>query len=118
MMTVNNKLPSFQRSLYSVADDALREAGRDTLIKAKDKAPYKKGGLRSNSIVEKVKQAHYRVSFWIEYARYQEFGGDAKHHIRNYTSSNTGKHFLKNAGDEMTNKIPALIKKHGQRAKA
>jgi len=117
-VTVNDKMPQFKRSLYNVLDDAIREAGRDTLIKAKNNAPFAKGDLRKNSIVDKVVPLKYRVSFWIEYARYQEFGGDSKHTIRKYTTGGTGKHYLKRAGDEEAKKLTMTIKKHTQRARA
>lgn len=117
-VTVQDKMPQFKRSLYSVLDDAIREAGRDTLIKAKNKAPYAKGGLRSNSVVDKVVPLKYRVSFWIEYARFQEFGGDSNRTVKKYTTGGTGKHFLRNAGDEESKKLPMTFKKHAQRARA
>ena len=116
-MIVKDKMPQFKRSLYSVLDDAFREAARDTLIKAKDKAPFKDGGLRGESDVSKPSNLHYRVSFWVEYARFQEFGGDSKRQVKNYTTGGTGKHFLKNAGDEQAKKLNMVIRKHTQRAR-
>jgi len=117
-VTVEDKMPQFKRSLYSVLDDAVREAGRDTLIKAKGNAPFKDGGLRANSIVDKVVPMRYRVSFWIEYARFQEFGGDSKRTVTRYTTGGTGKHFLKRAGDEESKKLQITFRKHIQRARA
>lgn len=115
---ITNKLPSFARSLYNVLDDALKEAAKDTLINAKSKAPFDKGGLRSESEIENVKPLHKRVSFWKEYARFQEFGGDSKRRVRNYSHSGTGKHFLKKAGDEQSKKLTRTLKKHAGRARA
>lgn len=117
MIFVNDKLPAFKRSLYNVLDDAFKEAARDVLINAKTKAPFDKGGLRSDVEVKKVLPLHYRISFWKEYARFQEFGGDSKRKVKNYKTSGTGKGFLKTAGDEQAKKLDMTIRKHAQRAR-
>lgn len=115
---VKDKMPQFKRSLYGVLDDAFREAARDTLIRAKSRAPHDKGGLRSDTEVKRIKQHHWRVSFWKEYARFQEFGGDSKRRVRNYSTSGTGKKYLKTSGDEEAKKLTMTIKKHSVRARA
>lgn len=114
---VNNRLPSFKRSLYGVLADALREAAGDTLRSARTKAPFKKGQLRVNSEVKQLMPHWQRVSFWIEYARFQEFGGDSKRRLRNYTTSGTGAGFLRGAGDEQLRKARGTFKKHAQRTR-
>lgn len=118
MIRVVDKMPSFKRSLYSVMDDAVKEAARDTLIVAKSKAPYQKGGLRSATEITSPRPLVKRVSFWEEYARFQEFGGDAKRRVRNYTTSGTGAHFLRNAGDQQSKKLHMTFRKHAARARA
>ena len=115
---VKDRLPQFRNSLYNVLDDAIGEAARDTLIDAKNKAPYKDGGLRRESDTKQIKKMHHRVSFWAEYARFQEFGGDARRRVRNYTTSGTGKAYLKNAGDKNSKKLVMTLRKHAWRAKA
>jgi hypothetical protein len=114
---VNDKLPVFKSRLYAVMDDALKEAGRDGLIKAKTYAPFDKGGLRGESEVRKISVMRWRISFWKEYARFQEFGGDSKRRVRNYSTSGTGKAYLKRAGDEQANKITTKFRKHAMRAR-
>jgi len=118
MRIVNNKLPQFERSLFNVLDDAFREAARDTLINAKNKAPYDKGGLRGETEAKRISPLHHRVSFWIEYARFQEFGGDSKRTVKNYKWPGVGKGFLKSAGDEQAKKLVMTIRKHTPRARA
>lgn len=118
MTIINDKLPSFTRSLYNVLDDALREGARDTLISAKNKAPFSKGNLRAESEVKKNVSLSWRISFWMEYARFQEFGGDSKRRVRKYSHSGTGAHFLKDSGDEQAEKLNMTIRKHAQRARA
>jgi hypothetical protein len=117
LVKVVDKLPSFSRSAYEVLNDALKEGGRDILINARTRAPYDKGGLRADSIVESVGILKQRVSFWKEYARYQEFGGDSKRRVRHYSTSGTGAHYLKTAGDIQRDKMNAVFKKHAGRAR-
>jgi len=115
---VKDKLPQYKRSLYSVLDDALRDGSKDILINAKNKAPFAKGALRSNSNNNQAGRLKWRVSFWVEYARFQEFGGNNKRVVNNYTTPGTGKAYLKTAGDNQVVKIASSFKKHAQRARA
>lgn len=116
---VVNKMPAFKRSLYNVLGDAMREAARDIVVVSRNRAPYDKGGLRNepDPIVKKG-DLHYWVQYTAKYARFQEFGGDGKRTVRNYTTSGTGKRFLKTAGDEQTAKLKMTIRKHTARARA
>ena len=117
-VVVIDKLPKFRLSAKKVLGDALREAGTDVLINTKERAPFKKGGLRGESHVKPIHPLLYRVSFWMEYARFQEFGGDSKRRVRKYTTSGTGKHYLKSSGDEAVDKLNLTFAKHGRRARA
>lgn len=118
MMKVDDRMPIFKVSATQVMDDAVREGARDTLIKAVQKAPLDKGSLRADTQIKRMSDIVYRVSFFAEYARYQEFGGDGKRTVRNYTTPGTGKHYLKNAGDEVSERLIMMFKKHGARARA
>ncbi len=113
-----DKLPMFSVSAKRVLDDALREGARDTLIAAKTKAPFKAGQLRGDTEVKAVGKLTWRVSFFKEYARFQEFGGDGKRTVRNYSASGTGKAYLKSSGDEQARRINMIFMKHGKRARA
>lgn len=115
---VTDHLPEYKRSLYNVLDDALRSGARDIHIKAKERAPYRKGGLRSNSIFNSPKPLTWRISFWIEYARYQEFGGDGRRVVRRYTTPGTGAHYLQRSGDEVKDKLAGTLRMHATRARA
>jgi len=117
-ITFKDRMPQFKRSLYNVLDDALAEAAKDTLIDAKNSAPFKKGGLRRDSVVSQVAKLRHRVSFNVEYARFQELGGDNKRTVRNYTTSGTGKSFLKSAGDKQIANLKVTMRKHASRARA
>lgn len=110
-------MPQFINSVDVVMNDALKEGARDTLIKAKQRAPFDKGGLRADSDAGIKGKLHWRVSFWKEYARFQEKGGDSKRRVQNYSTPGTGKDFLKKSGDEEAKKINMVFKKHGKRAR-
>jgi hypothetical protein len=112
-----DRMPRFKSSAYNVLNDAIIEGAKDVLIKAKTKAPYKKGGLRSQSDTRQTRPLSQRISFWIEYARYQEFGGDGKKIVRNYSTPGTSKGYLKSSGDEVAASLRRTFKKHGLRAR-
>jgi len=119
-MTVRviNRLPQFSRSAESVLNDALREGASDILLNAKNKAPFRKGGLRSDTWIKSPSKLVQRVSFWKEYARFQEFGGDGRRVVKKYTTAGTGKAYLKTAGDNVVRRMPSILKKHAGRARA
>lgn len=117
-MRVTNKLPAFGASAKQVLNDAMRSTAADILIKAKDRAPFKDGGLRGESDTHMTSLLSWRISFWIEYARFQELGGDSTRRVRKYTTSGTGKHFLKTSGDEGVAKLNTQFVIHGRRARA
>lgn len=114
---VTNKMPQFKRILYSVLEDALADGTSDILYRAKTRAPYKKGGLRSDSDNHQEGRLKWRVSFNIEYARFQEFGGNSKRRVVNYSTPGTGKAFLKSSGDEQAGKLGNQFKMHAGRAR-
>lgn len=116
-VTVENRLPTFKARLNIALDSAVRELARDVLVNAKNTAPHDKGGLRSDSSVKRQGASKYRVSFFKEYARFQEFGGDGRRTVRNYTTVGTGAHYLKNAGDSAVKRVRDVVKKHARRVK-
>jgi hypothetical protein len=111
-LLVNNKLPAFGRTAVNLADDALAELASDALRGARERAPFQKGALRRESHAKKIKQGHFQVSFWMEYARFQEFGGNAAKRVRQYSATGTGAHYLRNAGDAQLKRFGYVMKKH------
>jgi hypothetical protein len=106
---------------YSIAlktrlNDALREGSRDILVLSNNRAPFDKGHLRSDKDAKQQSPLHWRVSYWKEYARFQEFGGDGKRVVRNYKTNGTGKHYLRSSGDDVAKTMRYIIKKHCGRA--
>ena len=115
---IDNRLNSFSASVKNVMGDAIRGAASDLLTDAKNHAPYKDGGLRANTEIDRLDQLKYKVWFNIEYAAFQEAGGNKKRRVRNYTTAGTGKDFLKNAGDAQSERMDSMFKRHAGRAKA
>ena len=114
---VVDRMPQFKRSAYNVLNDALIEGAREVLFNAKTRAPYKKGGLRGKTEKHQERPLLQRIVFGIEYARFQEFGGDGKKIVRNYSTPGTGKGYLKSSGDEVAAGLTTTFKKHGLRAR-
>ena len=115
---IDNRLPQFSRSLESMLESALRSGARDILIDAKNNAPFKTGHLRSDSDIKKQAKLHYRISFFKEYARFQEYGGDGRRTVRNYTTAGTGKKYLTRAGDKGVKRLQRTIKNYAKGARA
>jgi hypothetical protein len=47
-MRINNKMPQFKKSLYSVMADALKEGASEVVKTSKDFAPMDKANLRAD----------------------------------------------------------------------
>lgn len=78
--------------------NALKTMADAALQRAQVLAPMKSGELRATGLVESADNGYtQKVQFGngIPYARYQEFGDPGW----NYTTSGTGPHYLKQAGD-------------------
>lgn len=116
-VVIKDRLPQFRRNAINVLDQALKEGARDVLIAAKTRSPFDKGGLRSSSETKRRTILSWRISFWKEYARYQEAGGDGNRTVRKYSTPGTGAHYLEKSGDEVAKRIAGIFKKHGMRAR-
>lgn len=117
-VTINDRLPQFSRSLENMMESAMRSAARDILIDAENNAPVQKGELRADTHIKKMEKLHYRISFFKEYARFQEFGGDGKRTVRNYTTAGTGKRYLSRAGSAGAKKLARTLKTYARGARA
>ena len=112
---IDDRLPEFAQLSKAVLADALQEGARDILEAAKTKAPFLKGGLRRQSGISVPDRLKRRISFDVEYARYQEFGGDSRRRVRKYTTPGTGAHYLESSGDDVAKRMPFILKKHSSR---
>ena len=91
------------------ATNALKAMADTTLQRAQMLAPMSDieghaGTLRATGLVA-VEDGGYTVAVrfgnGIPYARYQEFGGDGKRVVRNYTTPGTQAHYLRDAGNSV-----------------
>lgn len=91
------------------AKNALKAMADATLQRAQQLAPMSAieghaGTLRTTGLVS-VEDGGFTVAVQfgegIDYARYQEFGGDGKRVVRNYTTPGTQAHYLRDAGDSV-----------------
>lgn len=110
-----DNLPAFRTVMLNNMNDALREASRDVIVLSRTRAPFQKGGLRSDADVRQTSKLNWQVTYWKEYARYQEFGGDGRRTVRHYTTGGTQKKYLSSAGDTISKNMPTLFLKHGGR---
>lgn len=91
------------------AKSALKAMADATLQRAQMLAPMSDieghaGTLRASGLVTTSDNGFtstVRFGNGIAYARYQEFGGDGKRVVKNYTTAGTQAHYLKEAGDSV-----------------
>ena len=89
--------------------NALKAMADATLQRAQVLAPMSDidghaGTLRTTGLVSTSSDgltAFVRFGNGISYARYQEFGGDGKRVVRNYTTEGTQAHYLRDAGNSV-----------------
>lgn len=115
---VDNRINQFAASAKYEIDNAIRESAVNVLIASKQRAPFDKGGLRGDTETKRIIPMHWRVSYWKEYARFQEFGGDGRRVVRRYKTSGTGKRYLTTAGNNETSNLIARLKVYAKRARA
>lgn len=99
-LKIIDKTPQFLRLTNQQLDRAMFSMANDIQNLAKMKAPVKQGHLYSRIIARRkpgLKNA-FVVEADMEYARYQEFGGDGKRKVKRYTKPGTGAHYLGNSG--------------------
>ncbi len=109
---ITNRFPSWSTQTKARLEIGMSEAVRDIIIQAKRKSPFEKGQLRANTDIMQLRPLHRRVGFHMEYARFQEFGGDLRRRVRNYTTAGTGPHYLRDSGNEIAAKFIMLLRKY------
>jgi hypothetical protein len=114
---VDDRLPQYSKLLRKALNDGMNELARDVLIDARNNTPFKKGALRRESGVRSPQFLTKIIYYNVEYAHFQEMGGDKKRVIRKYTTAGTGSHFLENAIRKVQPRFSSTIIKHIQRVK-
>jgi hypothetical protein len=100
VITIIDRSKAFAKKSATRTDRALFNMAKDieTLAKTK-KVPVDKSHLQSKIEHKKMSARHYRVEVDAPYARFQEFGGDNKRRVKNYTKPGTGAHYLRDSGN-------------------
>lgn len=101
--TLNVMKMNLKNALKAMADATLQRA---TMLAPMSDIEGHAGTLRTSSAVEVENNGNtVKVSFGngIPYARYQEFGGDGKRVVRNYTTPGTQAHYLRDAFRSVVN---------------
>jgi hypothetical protein len=112
---VINKLNKFARENERAMDRALNAMAMDVERIAKETVPVKQGHLKSSGHHIRLGSLDWQVRFGYygpstSYARYQEFGGDGRRVVRNYTYPGKKAHFLRDAGISVSKKIISYIR--------
>lgn len=112
-LSVKNQIREFQRQNHVVMSLALEEISKDILMISKIRVPLKSGDLQKSGRYDKAGALDFRVTYNTEYASYQERGvrTDGSHRVQNYTTPNTGKDFLKGAGESVKTNLLNYAKK-------
>lgn len=113
-MKVINKLLDFVRKNSGAMDVALNRMAVDVERLSKAQVPLKHGQLRSSGSHVKNGPLSYSVSYNKKYARFQEFGGDDKRVVKNYSKPGTKSFYLRDAGKEIAKNALNYIKQEVQ----
>jgi hypothetical protein len=104
-----NNLKKFVKKDREAGDRAFERMAVDILRLSKIRVPHGDTGiLESSGRYRRIDTLKYVVEYGQEgpakaYARFQEFGGDGKRVVRNYTKSGSGKGFLRESADTIVN---------------
>jgi len=104
-----NNLKKFVKKDREAGEVAFERMAVDILRLSKIKVPHGDTGiLESSGRYRKTGVLKYVVEYGQEgpakaYARFQEYGGDGKRIVRNYTKSGSGKGFLRESADTIVN---------------
>ena len=108
-VVIHGDLDTFLRQTELNVKSALKAMADATLQRAQMLAPMSAieghaGTLRSTGLVKTADNgmtASAEFGNGIEYARYQEFGGDGRRVVQNYTTAGTQAHYLRDAGSSV-----------------
>lgn len=99
---VSGSLVAMDRAFNRMAIDIERLSKQQVPVgptKKQNKNSKGSGQLRSSGHHLKVHFMRYIIYYNMEYARFQEFGGDKKRKVRRYTKPGSKKFYLKDPGD-------------------
>lgn len=97
-ITIINKIMNFVKNNADAMDRSLNRMAVDIERLSKDQVPVDKGQLRSSGTHSRIGYLSYKVTYNKVYARFQEYGGDAKRTVRHYTYPGRKSHYLSDPG--------------------
>jgi hypothetical protein len=116
-VTIIDNLAKFGTEMVKGLDRALNLMAIDIERLSKAQVPLKTGQLRSSGYHRKRGTLDYVVVYNKEYARYQEFGGDGKRKVRNYSKPGTKPFYLRDPGRLVANNSLKYIEQEATRVK-
>lgn len=93
---------SFVKANASAMDRSLARMAVDIERLSKAQVPLDSGQLRASGHFTRKSPLKYQVIYNKIYARFQEFGGDARRTVKKYTTAGTKKFYLRDAGRTIT----------------
>jgi len=96
---VTNNIKRFVAQNASAMDRSLNKMAVDIERLSKEQVPFRNGQLKASGKHLKRGFLKWQVEYDTVYARYQEFGGDARRVIRNYTLPGKKSFYLRDPGD-------------------
>lgn len=112
-----DNLGKFVTGFTSSMDRALNRMSIDIERLSKATVPIKHGHLKGSGYHRRTGLLNYRIVFNMEYARYQEFGGDDKRTVRKYTYPGKKKFYLRDAGNTIAEKATQYFIQEASRIK-
>lgn len=102
---ITNKIKQFAKKHEGAMDRALNRMAVDIERLSKQFVPHKDGQLKSSGRHRKRDKFKYTVSYDMEYAAFQEYGGDGKRVVRRYSKAGKKKFYLRDAGNSISSKV-------------
>lgn len=101
---ITDKLPQFVKANFSAMDRSLNRMAVDIERLSKERVPFLKGQLKASGRHRKAGLLDYKVEYNTVYARFQEFGGDARRVVKKYSYPGKQAHYLRDSGNEIARK--------------
>lgn len=102
MIRINDKLPQFADQNVDAMDRALWQIAKDINMLSKELVPWKEGHLSASGRAVKIGRLKYQTQYNMEYAAFQEFGGDGNRVVKNYSRPGRQAHYLRDAGQQVS----------------
>lgn len=109
-LTIVDNILKFTVEATKAFDRSLNRMAIDIERLSKQQVPHNKGQLKSSGFHRKVGTLKYEVVYNKEYARFQEFGGDGKRVVRNYSKPGKKAFYLRDPGDLVSSRSLQYIK--------